>query len=458
MCSLYFHGSRVRHLESAASDNDFFAISDGDDSISDDEQHYASQEFACDLTLISASQFENDLRSHNLWCLGIIFSPSVYVLKEAAFVKKLRRRFVLDSETLLHSAVFHCYLNFSKAAKKGAMGNNINEPKKRIFHSLLLITFAIDASINSGRVTDQLAANKYWRELQTIDMRETSYAMLHERWYPVLRNLFETLFALHHRPFGWNREWHLCKPFTTSYTRATSVSKEVLESLRRSLLRCELLSKTQQQPVRSREAEAEKEVLVSIYPITHWVHHREYPNVVLLSTDKEEDDCIIKNSGVVLHHNKRHNEWELVCLSRLHKRDRISIESSPSFILFFRLYHFDGNWKLCSMDRPDSASFVDRFASVGDNDRDHPHQVSHLVWSTWIEMGLKPPMDKSLCYTFVLSSKSHHDRDRRYHIQLHSCINMKTLDDEENLFDVASSRGWNLFNRHRSVDASTKPA
>lgn len=169
--AVYCCGSQVYGTANHQSDNDFVVIL---------SNRKAKQDLIfkdqVDVIVHGIDSFNESLSKHNLFALECLFLPKQFCLKEPrpVFDFKLNREKLIDSVTAKSLA------DFLKA--KNQFEDNLESSKKKLFHSIRLLMFAIQI-LKYGKINDYTQANHYWTEIQNNDMID--WESYYEWDYPI---------------------------------------------------------------------------------------------------------------------------------------------------------------------------------------------------------------------------------------------------------------------------------
>lgn len=373
--ALYVHGSRVRGLAGPSSDWDFLVVVRGDVPL---EKHYQYAACRIDLTLLSKHSFVSEIRAHNLWRLACLYSPPAFIL---CLNESFSSVFSLNLEHLFHAAVYHSLLHYNKAARAFALAaapaEGISAAKKKIFHALLLLSWAEDLARN-GRVTDQEAANVHWRALQA-DVTALAWQSLHATFRGVLLQHLEKIASLCGRTID-SIPTHWCvAPPLVSTPAVLSPSYVTLAS------ECVVA------------ATAMKSGNIRSTSFALFTHH-------------EYDELQQLGGGGVIYSTK---EQRVVCAA-IWQADA-AIAQVPDALLC-RMYYYDSQWKLACGLRPDPGSERDLLLS---NDK----TPALLFWCAYFRSNKAlSTLDKSFSYCFAVKETQ---------LRLLSFTNLETFERKE---------------------------
>ncbi|KAH3761733.1 hypothetical protein Pelo_6427 [Pelomyxa schiedti] len=416
--SVYLHGSRVRHISSAESDWDFFSICEFDTeqqqpielNLHDNVSHV-------DACIIDAASMKRQLAGHNLWRVAAIFSPGSMVLKEAVSFREL---FTVEKVALWKAALYHSTLHYHKAAKKFALSPSCTkEALKKLFHALLLVTWALDCA-KYGRVVDQSEANPLWEQLQLFP--HDSWAEIHRMFLPIFTSqLLSLASALQIKP-----TFSLCPILEPgSNTEYFSTQRLIWDPAKMEL--------NQHSAIRDIFLPGEELKVTA---------HREYFQLYMIN-DFRVQGAIIDTSQPT---------WRFVSLGRIEHRTKPATPetSTPAPTatatpgLMFYLYHYDGRWKLASSTRPDSAGILSESECVVGGG------FSMHVWSSWSFLGYRPPTGTLLSYAFSITQPDVAPPI----IRLCSVMDLGNLTHVDQL-QVASNHGWNVDSDPESITSES---
>lgn len=155
--SMYVYGSRIYGTNNDKSDWDILIVLN-DSIIIDKNYNNCLTLDNNDITLITLQEFKNDLITHSMQRLELLWIPTSFILIDKVTPLSL---FTLDLNLLRKSVATISTKCLAYAKILWLKEHDFNKSKKNIFHSIRYVVFGIQIMKN-GMITDYTEANKYY--------------------------------------------------------------------------------------------------------------------------------------------------------------------------------------------------------------------------------------------------------------------------------------------------------